>query len=469
LSFTYEYLPWREITKGTMEHYDVRTKCDGEGKPVSIGFRYPDGRYKVRGFEDKSFHWSPSGPAAGDTKPGLFGQSTFTPGGSKYITITEGELDALSIFQVTQGPAVSVTSATAAIRDCTAARSWLNHYERIYLAFDNDAAGRDATAGVAKLFDPNKVFHVKFTSRKDANEYLVAGEAKELKNIWWSAKKYLPENIYSALEDFDKILSVPLKKGVPYPFQKLTDMTYGIRTSETVLITAQEKVGKTEFMHALLHNLLKETDDAVAAFFIEETKQRTLQAIAGIELGKPVHLPDSGAELGDITQAVRKVVGRSERLYLYSHFGSDDPEVLLDTIRFLVSACGCRYVLLDHIGMAVTGLGGDNERLAFDYLSTRLEMMVKELDFALIYVSHVNDYGQTRGSRYLGKICDLRVDLHRDTGSADEGRRNTVDITIPYGRYCSNSGPVGSYKFDPRTRRYVDVATLSPDNLSTAA
>ena len=461
LSFTYEYLPWRGVTRKTMEFYDVRTKVDGDGKPVSIGYRYPNNDIKVRDLSEKLFRWENGTTTSGnrDRTVQLFGQDKFPPGGYKYITITEGELDALSLHQVVGGPVVSVRSSTSAGADCASARSWLNSYERIYLAFDNDANGRAATAAVARLFDYNKVYQVKFVSRKDANEYLEAGEEGALKALWWGAKKYLPEHIVSSLEEFNKILRVPPKVGLSYPFKKLTDMTYGIRTGESVLLTAQEKVGKTEFMHFLLHNLLKETTDdiGIAGIFLEEPKQRTLQALAGIELGKPVHLPDCDTTDDEIISALGKVVGKDDRLYLYSHFGSNDPEVILDTIRFLATACACKYVILDHIGMVVSGLGGDNERVALDYLSTRLEMMVKELDFALLYVSHVNDFGQTRGSRYLGKICDLRIDLTRDTGNPDPLVRSTVNIKIPYGRFCSNSGPVGSYLYDPWTQTYTDL------------
>jgi twinkle protein len=458
LAFTFEYLPWRGITKATMESYDVRTKIDPDGRPISIGFRYPNGSYKVRSLDEKVFRWE------GINSPSLFGQDKCIPGAFKYITITEGEADALSLHQVLGGPVVSVQAGSSAGRDAASARSWLNTYERIYLAFDNDAVGREAAAAVARLFDYNKVYHVKFGTRKDANEYLQAGEEAILKNIWWSAKKYLPENIVSSLDDFANTLKQPIKLGVPYPFKALTNMTYGIRTGESVLITAREKVGKTEFMHIILHNLLKETQDVgIAGLFIEEPKQRTLQAIAGIELGKPVHLPDSGVSNDQVIEAFNKVVGRDDRLYLYSHFGSNDPEIILDTIRFLATACACKYVLFDHIGMAVSGLGGDNERVALDYLGTRLEMMVKELDFALIYVSHVNDFGQTRGSRYLGKLCDVRIDLMRETDNLDPDIRNVLQVTIPYQRFSYMSGPVGRYKYNPRTLVYTPEA--DNDNL----
>jgi twinkle protein len=228
-------------------------------------------------------------------------------------------------------------------------------------------------------------------------------------------------------------------------------MTYGIRTGESVLLTAQEGVGKTEVMHAILHNLLTETNDAIGSIFLEEPKKRLLQAMAGIHLQRPVHLPDSGVEDSTVFNAVQEVVRKDERLHIYSHFGSDDPEIILDTIRFLVTARLCRYILLDHITMVVSGLGGENERRALDYLSTRLEMMVKELDFALILVSHVNDDGLTRGSRNISKIADVRIDLSRDIKNADPTVRRTTHLMVSKNRFCGRTGPAGQLLFDPNT------------------
>jgi len=288
---------------------------------------------------------------------------------------------------------------------------------------------------------------VKYSNRKDANEYLQAGETEELRNLWWNSKKYLPETIVSSFKEFSDILREPAQKGVSYPWCTISEMTYGIRTSESVLITAQEGVGKTELMHAIEHHFLKETDYAIGAIYLEEPKKRHLQAIAGLELSKPVHLPDSGVTDDQVISALEKVVRVDDRLHLYSHFGSDDPESLLDTIRFLVAARSCRVILLDHITMAVSGLAGEDERRALDYLSTRLEMMVKELDFALIIVSHVNDVGQTRGSRYISKIADIRIDAVRDVNSGE----NVVYLSISKNRFSGRTGPAGKLIFDPDT------------------
>ena len=460
-TYTYEYIPLRGIDKDVLIKYNVKTKINPEGKPIAIGFQYPNGSTKVRSLEHKEFHWAEGIPHV----DGLFGRERFSAGEHKYITITEGELDALSLYQAVRSPVVSVQSSGSAVRDCAADRAYLNSFERVYLAFDGDAPGREAANKVANLFDPNKVYQLRFDKYKDANEFLQHGAEAALRNIWHNAKRYQPDNVISHQDEFDKILAEDLQLGVPYPFPALNEMTYGIRTSESVLITAQEGVGKTELMHAIEYQLLKETTDAVAAIFLEEPKRRHLQALAGLELRKPVHLPDCGCSVDQMAAALRQVVGRDERLHVYSHFGSDDPDSLLDTIRFLVAARNCRYVLLDHITMAVSGLAGEDERRALDYFSTRLEMMVKELDFALIMVSHVNDDGKTRGSRYISKVADIRIDVTRDLGNPDPVARNTTTISVSKNRFSGKTGEACKLLFNPETYTYAQIE----DNLWSPA
>lgn len=455
LEYSYEFLGRRGIAAETFRYYGCPTKINREGKPVSIGFHYPNGSTKVRLLEKKEFFW------LGKPEPGLFGKNKFTAGSHKYVTITEGEYDALSLFQVLRSPVVSVRSSASGGRDASVDRSWLNSFERVYLALDDDVPGRECAREIARLFDFNKVYLVRLGDRKDANAFLQEGLDEELRNLWRNSKKYVPENVVSSVDEFEKILTQPLEWGVKaYPSQVLNEKTYGIRKGEMVLVTAPEGVGKTEFMHSIEHKLLKGTNENVAAIYIEEPKQRHLQALAGIELGKPAHLPDSGLTSGEIVAAFKEVVPVDDRLFLYSHFGSDEPDIFLDTIRYLVTACKCSYVIVDHITMVCSGLSGEDERRALDYISTRLEMMVKELNYALLIVSHVNDVGQTRGSRYIGKVADIRIDLSRDLLADNPIERNTTTIVVPKNRYCGRTGVSGSVLFDPLTTRYTEITDV---------
>lgn len=456
--YSYQYVPWRGISASTYETFNVLAKVDATGRPISVGFRYPNGDIKVRLIDKKDFYWVKRDQNT-PLKAGLFGSDRFQAGSNQALIITEGELDAASFWQVLKVPSVSVRSSSSSVADCNVDRSWCQSFDRIYLAFDGDAAGQDALHRVAPLFDPRRLYHIKFDARrKDANEFLQNGEEEDLRQLFWNSKRYLPESIISSFSDFKKILDETPVKGIPYPWPTITDMTYGIRTGESVLITAQEGIGKTEVMHAILYQILRATDHNVGAVFLEELKPRLLQSIAGLHLRAPVHLPDAGYSPDQIYDALKEAIQRDDRCYVLNHFGSDDPDILLDRVRYLAVGCGCRVILLDHIGMVVSGVSDlADERRKLDYLITRLETMVKELDFALILVSHVNDEGLTRSSRYISKIADIRVDLSRDLLHPDPVERNVTYLKISKNRFSGKTGGAGRIYFNPVTHVYQEI------------
>ena len=96
----------RRLTKATTERYGVvRTKHHIDKKKLVDGgdsYLFPyyskDNKLvaaKVRGVAEKTF-----GTVGSWTEGTLFGQHLF-PSGGKYLTITEGEFDALAVYQLT--------------------------------------------------------------------------------------------------------------------------------------------------------------------------------------------------------------------------------------------------------------------------------------------------------------------------------------------------------------------------------
>ncbi len=443
--------PVRGISPDTLAFYNVKYECKDDGTPVSYRFERPDGTVLHRRTDAKEFFFS--GESSGDAYS-LFGSDRFTTG-QRTITITEGYFDALAVYQM-QGskyPAVAVQSSSSAKTECAKAYEYLNSFEKIYLAFDADEPGQTAAKAVAQLFDFNKVFVLKLDpTLKDANAYLQENRVEEFQKAWWGAQRFVPEGILASWSTFDDIFDKDVAKpSIPYPFKKVQEMTYGIRNGELVLITAQEGIGKTEIIRTIEYDILKNTDANIGVMHLEENKARTLKGYVGYELQKPVHLPDFQVSKEELKKQLRSVTGRDDRLHLYSHFGSDDPDVILSTVRFMAGACNCKYIFLDHITMVVSGLLGDDERRALDYISTQLRMMVNDLDFTLFLVSHVNDEGQTRGSRNIGKVADLRIDLGRDIKAESEVVRNTTFLTISKNRFAGKTGPAGALRFDNDT------------------
>lgn len=458
---TYEYRDYRGISKETYQLYGCLIKCIN-GEPYEIMFPTANPQAGiVRRLDDKKFR------TIGNNPDGiLFGQLVFPPGSSDAITITEGQFDALTSYEITRRPAVSGGHASALRNNCRKQYKYLNSFPTIKLAFDADTPGQEAQPSVAALFDFNKVKIVHLAMpMKDANGYLQDGRSDEFKRLWWNAKRFMPAGVISTFAEFDEAIddntfSEPIGS---FPWPELQEKLLGLRLGEITLLTAPEGIGKTEFIRAIEHHYLKTSDGNLGVIHLEENKARTVKGLVGLELREPIHLPDSGVGSDRIKSSLRDLVRREDRLHVYSNFGGDDPDTICDLIRFLVVVCECKLVTLDHITMLATGRDEVDERRFLDQLSTKLGKMVTDLQFHLLMISHVNDDGQTRGSRNISKIAHSRVDLHRDLVNPDPILRNTTSLVVSKARFSSDSGPAGQLFFDR------DTFTLRPTTIETDA
>lgn len=455
------FIDYRGISADTMKFFDVRCLVDSNARPDQLIFPYNKDAQKIRYLKEKDF------TAAGDMKSAsLFGMDKFVPGQNMSITITEGELDALSVFQMlgSKYPVVSCRSSSTAGTDCKLAHEYLNAFDRIYICMDGDAPGQKAATEIAKLFNPNKIYIVKLGEYKDPNEMLQAGRIKEFVNCWYNSRRFQPFSVKSTWEEMDAILSKRREAAmVEYPFPTLQEMTYGIYSKQLIAILAQEKIGKTEFIRTIEHHILKNTDANIGIIHLEEDEQRTVQGLVGLHMEQPVHLPDCMVSVPDQQKAFKELTKTDGRVHIYPHFGSDDPNTILEILRYMVSVLESKYIFLDHITMLVTGFEGDDERKKLDYLSTKFGELTRELDFTMFLISHVNDDGKTRGSRNITKMADLIISLNRDIEAQDENARNTTYVNVRGNRFSGRTGPAGVLRFDPRTYR-IDELTFANDN-----
>lgn len=444
-SCTYEYLPWRGISRETMQFFDILTRVSSEGKPEAVAITFPNGARQIRSIENKRF--TMQGEAS---VPQLMFADKFPAGSAKAITITEGGLDAASVYQMLGGyPVVSVRSSSSAAKDCGAYHKYLDSFEKVYLALDDDEPGRKAAASIASLFDFNKIFHVNLGDLKDANGYLQAGKEKEFKSIWYNAKRYLPEGIVSGYDAFAKAIASEKEKPFrSYPWAKLQSVTRGIRRPELILVTAQEGIGKTEFVRAMEYHYLTTTPAKIATIHLEESTGEQLKRLSSYKLRVPAHFEGAASD-EEINKALVDITGNDpDRLHVYEHPDVDDPDVVLERIRFFVTVLGCEAVFLDHLSQLVSGLTEEDERKLLDYLATKLARMVKNLNFTCFCISHVNDDGKTRGSRYIGKVANTRIDLSRDLLTEDDNERNKTYLSVPKNRFGATTGPGGVLGFD---------------------
>jgi twinkle protein len=402
----------------------------------------------------------------------LFGQNNFHTGG-KYVTIYEGELDALAGYQLTgsQWPSVSIRNgAQAALKDCKAQYEWLNSFENIVICFDGDEPGIKAAKEVAELFG-NKAKIVKhLNGYKDACDYLIAGATKEFVNAWWRAETYVPDGIVNAADLWEIVSKPEPPAEALYPFKGLNKLLYGLRKAELITVTAGSGLGKSQFLREILYHILKTTDWNVGGMFLEESTRKTARSLMSLHANKLLHLPDTPVTPEELKDAFDATLG-SNRVYLFDHFGSTDADNICNRIRYMAKACDCRVVFLDHISIVVSGQDIGDERKAIDTMMTKLRTLVQELEITLICVSHLRrpngnagheegqavSLSQLRGSGAIAQLSDAVITLERNSMAEKEDERHTTKVAVAKNRFNGFTGPACHLRFDLTTGRMIEV------------
>lgn len=383
----------------------------------------------------------------GSTKDaGLFGRHAFEKGSTKAITIVEGQDDALAAFQM-QGskyPVVSVHSSATALRDVRKDFEYLNSFETIVICFDNDEQGSKAAKAVANAGFPLKKVRI-MTPRKhkDANDYLLKGDSTEYMKEWWQAPHHKPDGLKIGTDIWDEIVDRKESFTVPYPYEGLNALTYGIRLSEAVVVAADTGVGKTSIMKSIEHSLLtnkelKEKNYGVGFMHFEESNGDTALGLLSVHNNVPYHLPDVERPVEDLRKAYDEILN-NDRVVIWDHFGSNSVEAVLDKVRHM-HVLGCKYIVIDHLSIIVSDQSGD-ERKQLDEISTKLKTLAMELNIALICVIHTNRQGQIRGTAGVEQIANIVIRLERNKVEENEWRRNITKITIEKNRFCGYTGP----------------------------
>ena len=463
----YSGITERNITVATAKTYGVMRLPDktyfayyGEDSditPIAAKVRHPD----------KKFH------TAGDfQKTLLFGQHLFAAGSSKYITITEGEFDACAVYQMTgsKWPVVSIRSgASGALRDCKNNYEYLDTFGSIVICFDSDEPGQRAAKEVAELFGGKAKVVKHLKGMKDACDYLTENKKSEFETVWWGAEKYVPDGIINGASLWSEV-SKPLKGAeLQYPYAGLNDLTYGIRLSELVTITAGSGLGKSQFLREITYHIMKNTEDNIGMLMLEESTRKTVESIMSLSANKPLHLPDIKATKQERKEAFDATMA-SGRFHFFDHWGSLGVDNVMARIRHMAKALECKYIILDHITMIVSSQANGDERKALDEVMTKLRMLVEETGCAVFAVSHLKrpdskgheegavvSLSQLRGSGAIAQLSDIVLGLERNAQADDVMERNTTKVRVLKNRFSGLTGPSCLLHYDQITGRLSEV------------
>lgn len=444
-NYPIEDLKDRRLRKDSLDYFGIRLGYDEEdGQTIRLHY-YPYTKngelvaYKVRLVENKKM-WT-----IGDQKEvDLFGWEKAVATGARRLIITEGELDAVALTRIlemyTQDkwkdnmPAVCSLphGASSAGKDIARLASKIRRtFKDISLAFDDDEPGQKAIEDVIKVLPEATVISL---PSKDANACIMEGKAKAAhKAVTFNAHK--PKNTRLVWgREVHETAKVPAQWGVPWPWDKMTQLTRGIRTGETYYLGAAQKMGKSETVNTLGAWLIEQVGWSVMMAKPEEANVKTYKLVAGKIAGKIFHDPKVVFDEEAYDKAGAIIQDKLCMVNLYQHLGW---ETLQADIRSAANE-GCKAIFIDPITNLTNGMDAADANTKLQEIAQELAAMAKDLDVAIFIFCHLrnpdsglsHDRGghvltsQFAGSRAMGRSCNYMFGLegNKDPELTEEER-----------------------------------------------
>jgi len=472
----YRALTDRSISLDTVKKYGVRSVVDDRGQIIQ--HHYPafinneEVATKIRG-ADKKFTWvgSPKGT-------GLFGQQVAQAGG-KFITLTEGECDAMAAYELlgSKWPVVSIKNgASGAVKDVQENLEFLESFDTVVINFDNDKAGREAAKKVARIIKPGKAKILTLPSEfKDANEMLRLGQHKAYVTSWWASKLYTPSGILNVSEERENYKKRERKESIPYPWSGLNAKLDGLRQGELITLTGGTGLGKSSVTRELEHWLITNTNDRVGIIALEEDWRRTVDGVLSIEANARLHIDSVRAEFSeeelDNFFNILYDGHNKNRVFVHAHLGMNDVDSVFSKLRFMAMGLECKWIVFDHLHMLLSMTTDGDERRNIDAIMHNFRTLVEETGVGLILVSHLRridgnrghengietGLNHLRGSQSIAQLSDCVISLERNQQAEDPIEASTTRVRVLKSRYTGDVGLATHLFYDKDSGRLSEV------------
>ena len=457
----------RNLRAETLEKFKVKCEKDADGKIIKHHYPYYNQKgemvgMKTRLVDSKKFFCS--GNASSDNQ--LFGQNLFQAGG-KFVTVLEGEIDALSGFEASgsRWANVSVGVGVQCVANIKANLEWLDSFETVVICFDNDEVGRESAQKIAPLLGPNKCKILTLAKYKDVSDYVSNNDSKAYIDEWWNySKEYTVsgvatvEDMRNALLDYRDTELIPL----PESFGNLNYMMRGgIARGELVSIIAHTSIGKTTILNELIYHFATETKEKIGCFMVEDSIDETIRKVVSVSTGENLQLVKPKELNVDSIMDEALDIGFASRIQLHNDGGgSIDLEEMFSKIRYFVKGLNCTVILVDPLHTAIKNLSNENIEEVMD----RFIKLCKETKVAVILSTHtrkpddgshphkISEY-DVKGSGAIPQACHTNILFSRDKLAEDEYTKNSTRIRIPKLRRTGQTGEGGWTYFNPNIAR----------------
>lgn len=471
-------LPLRRIDEASARLYGVRCELDPEtGQPAAYHYPlYRDG--VIAGYQrkvarkpgerqPKDVSRSYADPARKTTGCLPFGAHVAGNGG-KMVVAVEGAEDALAAAQMLRVKDKKYrVVATLGTDGWKRTLEYFEQFEKVIIAFDMDAAGRQAAKEFAAALTPGKGVVAAWPERwNDPNQLLGNPNGPD---IWldslWNAKApeqgafIFGETAWQIIENYTE------PEYIPYPpeFEKLNEQLRGMRRGEISLWTSGTGCGKSAFVRRLKQHIIQATTWRVGDVELEETKEKTIRAMLQYQGRKRLRdmTPAEKRAAHDATYGTNRLITVDRR----SRLGRGAS--LLGQLKHLRHGYGCDVVTLDHITLAQDELGDGKEGLAAqDKMMADLLELVESTGLHICLISHLRKSGtggksfeegampsldDLKGSGSVKQISMDIIALGRNLQHPDPYFQNVTRMRVLKNREDGNVGDADALFYDKDT------------------
>jgi twinkle protein len=297
------------------------------------------------------------------------------------LIITEGEIDAMSAYEMTGYACVSVpTGADGALKAIKSNLKFIESFPKVIVCFDNDKAGNDAATEVMDLLRSGS--SARATLRlKDANEYLKQGLDKEFKETIGNASCKVTECLYTegeVKELVDRIIN--------HDFKVVTGLDTGItplsglklREEEVTTIFSDPAVGKSSICRQMVANLIHQKIN-VLLFCYEESDETYIEKT----LDMFYHTRLQAKEKKQLEHQINEVF--TPYIHLAKVY-DDNLDNIREAIEYAVRVHDVKLVVFDNVSAATACSGDSANRIGAVYMT--LTELGKKYKHHTIVVSH---------------------------------------------------------------------------------
>lgn len=417
----------------------------------------------------------------------LFMQHAFSRPG-KYVVITEGEIDALSAYQMLNDYAkskghdyefavVSATTGANSYKQIAAQYRFLDKFDNIVISYDNDQAGRNAIEELVKILPKGKI-KVMNMRYKDANEYLQKDQDKQFVNDFYDAEQYVPIGIVASntiSNDMRKELEIA-KIPLPPFMHKLQDMmSGGIPLGRIINLGSASGTGKSTIVDEIIYYMLFNSPHMTGIVTLESTAGQYGIKLLSRHIGKKIELLSTedakklleSDKVKEQENNLFNTENGTPRFYLVDD-RDGDVENLQDAIENLIIGCGCKVVVLDPIHDIIAALPLEQQ----DEFMAWQKGMVKSHMVTFINVCHTRKTPNSSkagsvgadlheedlmGSSALYKSAAANLMFTRNKEAEDEIEKNTTIMKATKIRWTGKTGIAGRYYYDNEKHRLYDL------------